>query len=127
MDPRIAEAFGALSNKLTKLFTDGIFTVTKPYSHGWSDTFTVNNLAALQRRGWLDMVQQIGGPARFIRITTNVNCTLHITKAIDVIKEIRISDIIVAGIEVVIEDEEVTRVRFEPVAYPLTVNYYISR
>lgn len=126
MDPRIAEAFGELSERLTRLFTSGLYVVEKPYSYAWSDTYNINNANDLQRRGWLDVRQQLGRPARFIRLITNVNCTLHITKLREPEKEIRITETIVAGIPVIITDEEVVKMRFEPVAYPFTIDYYIS-
>jgi hypothetical protein len=126
MDPQIAAAFSDMADRLTKFFTDGMFVVTKPYRKLWSNEVTLNNAGDLQQRGRINITSGIAGPARFLRILTNVNGTLFISKQGDS-TEIEIHEPLIANVAIRIYDEDVTHFRLEPNAYPVTVRYICSR
>ena len=126
MDPQIAKAFADLADLLTKLFTGGMYTVTKPYDKLWSNTVILNNVGDLQQRGRVNVASPIGGPARFVRILSSINGTLFLAKHGDT-TEIQIHEPVIANVAIRIYDENVTYFRVEPNAYPATVRYMCSR
>ena len=103
-----------------------MYTITKPYRKMWSNEVVLNNAADLQTRGRIDVTSGIGGPARFLRILSNINGTLFLVKKGDA-TEIQIHHLVIANVAIRIYDEDVERFRVEPTAYPVTIQYTCSR
>lgn len=127
MDPLIAKAFADLSDRLTKFFTGGMFTVNKPYTKLWSNTLTLNNANDLQQRGTVNVRTGLSGPGRFVRLTSSVNGTLYVVKDSEPSMDIQIYEPIIANVAVRMYDEEIIKFRVEPNAYPMTLVYTCSR